>query len=134
MAYLLDTNHLGKMLRPDSIVREKMLHCYRQGERFATCWPVLCELEFGIIDTARPERNRQSLNHLLKVVRLWPFDWKIVQLFGTTAKFLQQRGCSLSQVDIMLAAFAQHYSATILTTDKDFDALPDIKTENWLTP
>lgn len=32
----------------------------------------------------------------------------------------------------MLAAFAQHYGATILTTDKDFKALPAIKTENWL--
>jgi predicted nucleic acid-binding protein len=34
----------------------------------------------------------------------------------------------------MLAAMARHADATLLTTDQDFQALPDIQTENWLTP
>ena len=36
------------------------------------------------------------------------------------------------QVDIMLAAFARQHKLTILTTDADFDALPDIRCQNWV--
>ena len=45
---------------------------------------------------------------------------------------LKAAGRALSQVDILLAAIARHMRVTLLTTDKDFEALPDIRTENWL--
>jgi predicted nucleic acid-binding protein len=32
----------------------------------------------------------------------------------------------------MIAALARHMGLTLLTTDKDFEALPDIRAENWL--
>ena len=32
----------------------------------------------------------------------------------------------------MLASLARRMSLTLLTTDQDFQALPDIRTENWL--
>jgi predicted nucleic acid-binding protein len=46
---------------------------------------------------------------------------------------LQKAGRALSQVDIMLAALARYMDATLLTTDNDFRALADIKTEDWMT-
>ena len=33
---------------------------------------------------------------------------------------------------MMLAALARQMNLTILTTDQDFAALPDLKIENWL--
>src|SRR6266496_1221501 len=132
MAYLLDTNHMSAAIVPVSALRDKVLQRHRSGDRFATCWPVLCELEFGILDTPRPERYHRALNHVIEIIRIWPFDWRMIRLYGATALKLRKQGRALSQVDIMLAAFAQHYSATILTTDQDCAALPDIKTENWL--
>lgn len=132
MPFVLDTNHLSAVVKPVSQLRETIYRRYRAGHRFATCWPVLCELETGILDTRHPEKCRRMLRDVLAVVRVWPFDWHIVHLFGLTDRNLQRRGRALSQVDIMLAAFAQHYGATILTIDKDFKALPAIKTENWL--
>jgi tRNA(fMet)-specific endonuclease VapC len=134
MAFLLDTNHLGACINPVSSLRERIQLRYRAGDRFATCWPVLCELEIGIASSRKAKSFRRTLDDVLEIVRIWPFDWHVIRLFGTTSLELQRRGRSLSQVDVMLAAFARHYSATILTTDEDFDALPDIKTENWLKP
>jgi predicted nucleic acid-binding protein len=32
----------------------------------------------------------------------------------------------------MLAALARQMDVTLATTDRDFDALPDVRTENWL--
>jgi len=46
---------------------------------------------------------------------------------------LKKKGRVLSQVDLMLAALAKLKNLTILTNDKDFAALPDIRTENWLS-
>jgi tRNA(fMet)-specific endonuclease VapC len=134
MAYLLDTNHLSAVIRPVSVLRDKVLQRHRAGERFAICWPVLCELEFGILDTPKPDRYYRSLNHVLEIIRIWSFDWHVIRLYGTTAMTLRRQGRALSQVDTMLAAFARHYAATILTTDNDFKALSEIRTENWLAP
>ena len=41
-------------------------------------------------------------------------------------------GRAQSQVDMMLAALARQLKWTLLTSDRDFDAMPDIRTENWL--
>jgi predicted nucleic acid-binding protein len=45
---------------------------------------------------------------------------------------LQKAGRALSQVDILLAAMARCLKATLLTTDHDFHALPDIRSQNWI--
>ena len=37
----------------------------------------------------------------------------------------------LSQVDMMLAALARQKDLTLATSDRDFEALPDVRTENW---
>ena len=37
----------------------------------------------------------------------------------------------LSQVDMMSAALARQMKLTILTTDRDFEALPWLRTEDW---
>jgi len=33
----------------------------------------------------------------------------------------------------MPAALARHMDLTLLTADRDFEALPDLRVENWLT-
>ncbi len=49
-----------------------------------------------------------------------------------TNHLLRANGRVLSQVDMMLAAIARFSKATLLTSDRDFEALPDILTENWV--
>jgi predicted nucleic acid-binding protein len=39
----------------------------------------------------------------------------------------------MSPVDIMVAALARQLNMVVLTTDHDFQLLPDIKTEDWTT-
>ena len=45
---------------------------------------------------------------------------------------LRSRGRVLSQVDMLLAALARSMKATLLTSDRDFEALPDLRLDNWL--
>jgi tRNA(fMet)-specific endonuclease VapC len=130
--YLLDTNHLSAAIRVISPLRDELRQAHRKGHRFYTCWPVLCELEDGIVQTADPKRYRRTLAALMKEIRIYPSDWKLVRRYGEIAHSLRQRGRALAPADITLAALAIDKRATVLTTDQDFDALREVRTENWL--
>jgi tRNA(fMet)-specific endonuclease VapC len=131
--YLLDTNHISGALYPVSRLRERLSRAHHAGIRLGTCVPVLCELEIVLGLRSQDDSYRRQLLHLLKRVRLWPLDRPVAAIYGVIYRDLKSRGRVVSQVDVMLAALAQHMNLTLLTTDRDFAALPAIRTENWLS-
>jgi tRNA(fMet)-specific endonuclease VapC len=130
--YLLDCNHLSAALRKVSRVRERIHQARRAGHRFISCYPVLCELEAGIEQTSKADENRRRLVQLLRHVRLWPLDAETSRVYGAVYIELRRQGRVLSQVDMMLAALARQHKLTVLITDRDFEALPDLRVENWV--
>ena len=93
---------------------------------------MLCELLVGVVQRKDAAKTRQRLDRLLDVVRIWPTDLAVTERYAEVYHELQKAGRALSQVDMILAAMARHLTVTLLTTDRDFEALPDIQTENWL--
>jgi tRNA(fMet)-specific endonuclease VapC len=130
--YLLDCNHLSAALNRVSAVRDRIHRERRAGHRFVSCHPVLCELEVGIQQTARPDENRRRLAQLLRHVRLWPLDAETTRRYGAVYLELRGLGRVLSQVDMILAALARQHGLTVLTTDRDFEVLADLRIENWV--
>lgn len=68
----------------------------------------------------------------MRQIRIWPLERSLARLYAEAFDELRRRGRALSQVDIMLAALARQMNATLLTSDRDFEALPDLRLENWL--
>ena len=130
--YLLDTNHLGAALRRVSLVRDRIQQAYFQGHRFGTCVPVLCELEIGLQQTKDARAYRQRLKRLGRFVRLWPLEPGLAEIYGRIYLDLKSKGKVLSQVDLLIAAMAHLRKFTLLTTDQDFAALREVRTENWI--
>jgi tRNA(fMet)-specific endonuclease VapC len=130
--YLLDCNHLSAALRKVSLVRERIHQGRRAGHRFISCYPLICELEVGIQQTTKPEETRRRLSNLLRHVRLWPLDADTARLYGAVYIELRSKGRVLSQMDMVLAALARQHRLTILTADRDFEALTDLRVENWV--
>ncbi len=130
--YLLDTNHLSEAIRQVSRIRDRIRQTQRTGTRLGTCVNVICELEAGIQNLKTPAAYRRRLSELLKHVRLWPMDLDIARLYGEISFELQNKGRVLDHVDTLLGALARNLDLTLLTTDRDFEALPDIRTANWL--
>jgi tRNA(fMet)-specific endonuclease VapC len=128
---LLDCNHLSGALRKVSPVRERIYQARKTGQRFISCYPVLCELEVGIQQTPKPDENRRRLAQLLRQVRLWPLDANTTRFYGAIYLELRRQGRVLTQVDMMLAALARQHNLTLLTTDRDFEVLTDLRVENW---
>jgi predicted nucleic acid-binding protein len=133
IGYLLDTNHASAAIRRVSPLRERIHELIRGGVRVGTCMPVICELEAAIQQTKRPTAARRTLDRLLHTVRLWPVDREVARVFGEIYCDLRHRGRALSYVDIVLAALCKLMDLTLLTTDRDFEALPDARTEDWLS-
>src|SRR5690349_21326695 len=102
--YLLDCNHLSAALRKVAPIRDRIHQARKAGHRFISCYPVICELEAGIQQTAKPEENRRRLTQLLRQIRLWPLDAETARLYGTVYLELRRLGRALSQVDMALAA------------------------------
>lgn len=130
--YLLDTNHLSHAVTLDSPARLRIEKVRLTGARFGTCIPVLCEIEAGIQQVRRPDEYRENLKRLLRYVSIWPLDLETSRRFGEIHRKLREKGRVLSQVDMMVAALALQMGLTVLTTDGDFEALPEVHKENWL--
>jgi tRNA(fMet)-specific endonuclease VapC len=133
-AYLLDTNHVGMAVNRASTEGQRIFEARLRGMRLGTCLPVLCEIEAGLRQVRHKAKYRRDLNHLLLQLRLWPIDLKTTRLYGEVYMELPRLGRVLSQVDIMVAALARQMKLTILTIDRDFAALPDIRTDDWSKP
>jgi tRNA(fMet)-specific endonuclease VapC len=130
--YLIDTNHFSKALDKVSKMRDRIQQARRSGHRLITIYPVLCELETGIQQGREIVSNRRQLRHLLEFVRVRHPKAKLARDHGAIFLELKSQGRSLSITDIMLAVLARRDKATILSTDGDFEALPDIAVENWV--
>jgi tRNA(fMet)-specific endonuclease VapC len=96
--------------------------------------PVLCEIECGVRNVKRPEEYRENLKRLLRHVSVWPIDLETARLYGEIDEKLRRKGRFLSQVDKMIAALARQLRIGLLTSDRDFEALPEVRAENWLQP
>jgi predicted nucleic acid-binding protein len=131
--YLLDTNHLSAAVAPVSRVRDRIYQVHRTGIKLGTCVPALCELEVSLQQRKNPGPFRRTLQTLLSKVRLWPLDRDVVSFYGEIYLAMKRKGRALSQVDMMLASIAKLMKMTLLTSDHDFQALPEIPTENWLS-
>jgi predicted nucleic acid-binding protein len=59
-------------------------------------------------------------------------DVAIAERYGQVYRDLRGLGRVLSQVDMLLAAMIRHSNWTLLTADRDFEALTDVRTENWI--
>ncbi|MDA0841869.1 MAG: type II toxin-antitoxin system VapC family toxin [Planctomycetota bacterium] len=129
--YLLDTNHLGMAVTPGSKVFKRVDAAVKQGDKFGICIPVLCELEVGIRQVNNPTAYRIALRNVFRSVRIWPLDSETARVYGEIYHELKTKGRARSQVDLLIASLARQMSLIILTTDRDFEALIDINTENW---
>jgi len=130
--FILDCNHLSNAIRKHSVLRDRIRLERRTDRRFVTIMPILCELQAGIQQTSHPADNQLRLTQLLRLVRVWPVDLETAEIYGASHIELRRKGRVLSQVDMMIAALARQHKLVVLTTDQDFEALTDLRLENWV--
>jgi predicted nucleic acid-binding protein len=114
------------------VVRDHLWKLHRQGHVFRVTIPILCETLTGIVRSRVVADRRRRLRQVLRTARIWPIEMDVAERYAEIYYELRDQGRVLSQVDMMIAAVARERNAVILTSDRDFEALPDIRTEDWL--
>ncbi|QOV87290.1 PIN domain-containing protein [Humisphaera borealis] len=132
--YLLDTNQLTHAAaNRGSPVVKRIRQVSSAGDAVGVCVPVLCEAHAGFagLSEAKREHYLEELRHLMRLLRLWPLDSDAAVEYGRIYQSCRQVGRVLSPVDMMLAALAREERLILVTADRDFDALPDLRIEDW---
>jgi len=130
--YMLDSNHASPLVTLHHQLRARVLRAMQGGHTFAICVPVLSEVWYGINTLPRASENRHEWRQLRQFVPCHQLDETDAELAAELQLSLRLQGWQLETVDALIAAVALHYTLVLLTSDKDFHAVPNLQQENWL--
>ncbi len=130
--YLLDTNHLSPLVTLNHPLRHQVLAALPVGHTFAITVPVLVEMLFGIGLLPRAEKNQAEWQRLRPDFECYIPDEADAKRAASLQIQLRRQGWQLATVDALIAAVALRYDLTLLTRDRDFEAIAALKQENWL--
>jgi tRNA(fMet)-specific endonuclease VapC len=93
---------------------------------------VLYELEVGIARSARPRQRRESLDALLEVVHILPFDERAASASAELRAQLEKAGSGIGPIDTLIAGTALAHSATLVTHNtKEFSRVRGLRLLDW---
>ena len=130
--YLLDTNHASPLVTIGHPLRDKILDSLESGDTFALCVPVISETLFGIGVLPRAKSNFEEWQRLKLLMTTYALDADDAERAVNLQLSLRKTGWQLASFDALIAVVALRYDLTLLTTDRDFQAVEGLQTENWL--
>ncbi|HET6248845.1 MAG TPA: type II toxin-antitoxin system VapC family toxin [Tepidisphaeraceae bacterium] len=132
--YLLDTNHAGTLVTLTNPLRHRVLQRLQRGDTFAITVPVVAETLFGIGLLPRAKQNVVEWSALRPNFVCYVPDEADAESAAALQRSLRRQGRQLETVDAFIAIVALRYQLVLLTTDKDFAAVPNLKCQNWFVP
>ncbi len=131
-AYLLDTNHASPLVTRGHPLRQRVRDRLAANDTFAVCVPVVTETLFGIGLLPRAWQNRAEWARLQPVLPCYIPDETDGEAAAALQLALRRQGWQLATVDALIAAVALRYDLVLLTTDRDFQAIPTLRQEDWV--
>ena len=93
---------------------------------------VLYELEVGIARSPRPRQRRESLDALLEVIHILPFDERAASASAELRAQLEKAGSGIGPIDTLIAGTALAHSATLVTHNtKEFSRVRGLRLLDW---
>lgn len=130
--YLLDTNHAGRLIDPRHVIRARVAAVQRVGQPFYIVVPVITETVCGFSILPRATHNQLEWRIVRSALVLLDLDERDALDAARLQVALRRRGHQLHTVDALIAVTALRYDLTLLTTDRDFAAVPGLRVENWV--
>jgi len=133
MSFLLDTNILSAHLRRPSGLAHRFI---QYSGRLYTSSIVLAELLVWAHNRPDPTKFLSAVDELLfQEVSLLDYDRDCANEFGRVRIELRRIGIEVPTIDLMIASVALVYDLTLVTHNtKDYQNIPNLRTEDWLTP
>jgi tRNA(fMet)-specific endonuclease VapC len=132
--WMLDTNTVSYIVRGKSPAARTKLYQLQGGE--IACISVIteAELRYGTSKRAPGSARLAALNALFEKLRIlsWSSDETVV--YGNLRAKLERVGRVLGNLDMLIAAHAISTNATLVTRDKSFAQIEDLRPPvNWAT-
>ncbi len=131
-AYLLDTNHVSPLVTLHHPLRQCVLTALEAGDSFAINVLILAETLYGISIVPRSKQNRVVWTQLQSQFSCYLFDVNDVVSAVELQVSLRKKGRQLATIDALIAVTALRYDLILLTSDGDFEVVPDLRLECWL--
>lgn len=132
--YLLDTNHAAALVTLGHVVPRRVMLRLASGDTFAICVPVVAETLFGIGLLPRAKQNLAEWARLRSNFTCLIPDESDAEKSAALRCDLRRRGHQLDTIDALIAILALRNNLVLLTTDRDFSAVPGLRVENWFAP
>jgi tRNA(fMet)-specific endonuclease VapC len=129
---MLDTNTVSYIVRGQSRAARDRLDGLKINE--VGCISVVTEdeIHYGLAKKPPSRAFREILNDFLGKIQILPWGSDEAQAYGTLRFKLERAGKSLSALDMLIAAHAISTNATLVTGDKAFAQVEDLRPRvNW---
>ena len=134
--YMLDTNIIIFCIRhPDTACAARV--AAHLGKDLCISVVTYAELEYGIMNSSDPAKNRVGVNRFLAGIRILDFDMKAATHFGDIlAELRKKRKDKQNQDrDKMIAGHARSLGCTLVSDNiRDFIDIDGLTIENWREP
>jgi tRNA(fMet)-specific endonuclease VapC len=131
MEYLLDTNICIYIIKKKPIAvfdRFKQLTIGSIGISSIT----LAELQYGIMKSSNPDKNREALDKFLTPIEILDFGYYATIEYGKIRAELERKGTPIGPLDMLIASHAKSLDLTLVTNnEKEFERIAGLKIENW---
>ena len=132
--FLLDTNICIYIIKQKPIEVLSHFQQYHPGD-IGISTITLAELQYGVSKSQARERNAEALSEFLIPLEILPFGEAASQVYGTIRALLEQQGNIIGAMDLLIAAHSVSLGAVLVTNNvKEFERVPDIRIENWVSP
>lgn len=121
----LDTNIIVEYLRQNVVVK-KHIYDFITSNIFIPVI-VLGELYFGANISLKKDKNRKEIDAFCNTLNIIQIDSEIATYYSEIRKKVKELGKPIPENDIWIAASCIAYDLTLLTLDKHFDNIKELK-------
>jgi tRNA(fMet)-specific endonuclease VapC len=131
--YLLDTNTASYVIKGNlPRVRERL----QQATLSEVAISAITEAELRLGVLRLPEANRLAfvVEEFLRFIDIRPWDSPAAQNYAQLRASIEQQGRPLGNLDLMIAAHSLSLGTTLVSSDRVFRGVKDMKLEDWSRP
>ena len=89
------------------------------------------ELRYGLARRPDASRLRALVEDFLLTVTILPWDSEAAKQYGSLRAGLEREGLPMANLDIMIGAHALAIGAVLVTNDRAFARIKDLKVADW---
>jgi tRNA(fMet)-specific endonuclease VapC len=131
--YLLDTNTASYAIKGNVPSVRERLQQHAPAE-VAISVITEAELRFGVLRLPGAKRLAFVVEEFLRFIDVRPWDSAAAQSYAQLRASIEQAGRPIGNLDLMLAAHSLAMGTILVSSDRVFGRVKDLKLENWARP